>query len=320
MELFIKYPVKNGWQLARTRLFSWFSIAGLLILPRSSRKTRYDTQSLSRRQPFGIPMQALLNTAVDAARRAGDLAMRYSKRLDELEVQSKSRNDFVTQVDKEAEQTIISIIRERYPQHGILGEETGLQEGDDTLWIIDPLDGTTNFLHGFPMFAVSIGIQLKGRMVAGVVYDPNRQELFTAIRGIGAQLDGRRLRVKNKQKLSGALIGTGFPYRENDKWMETYLNQFRAVMQVAGDCRRPGSAALDLCYLAAGRLDGFWEFGLQPWDTAAGSLILREAGGLISSMTDDGDYMETGNIIAGSPKVHQELEKLLKPLLGPTIA
>jgi myo-inositol-1(or 4)-monophosphatase len=265
-------------------------------------------------------MQALLNTAVDAARRAGDLAMRYSKRLDELEVQSKSRNDFVTQVDKEAEQTIISIIRERYPQHGILGEETGLQEGDDTLWIIDPLDGTTNFLHGFPMFAVSIGIQLKGRMVAGVVYDPNRQELFTAIRGIGAQLDGRRLRVKNKQKLSGALIGTGFPYRENEKWMETYLNQFRAVMLVAGDCRRPGSAALDLCYLAAGRLDGFWEFGLQPWDTAAGSLILREAGGLISSMTDDGDYMETGNIIAGSPKVHQELEKLLKPLLGPTIA
>ncbi len=265
-------------------------------------------------------MQALLNTAIEAARRAGDLAMRYVKRLDELKVRSKSRNDFVTQVDLEAEQAIIEIIHARYPQHAIQGEETGIQEGDETVWIIDPLDGTTNYLHGFPMFAVSIGVQVKGRMTVGVVYDPNRQELFTAIRGVGAQLDGRRLRVKNQQKLEGALIGTGFPYRMNDQWMDTYLNQFRAVMQVAADCRRPGSAALDLCYLAAGRLDGFWEFGLQPWDIAAGSLILREAGGLISSMTDDGDYMETGNIIAGTPKVHSELEKLLRPLLGPTMA
>lgn len=265
-------------------------------------------------------MQALLNTAIEAARRAGDLAMRYVKRLDELKVRSKSRNDFVTQVDLEAEHAIIEIIQARYPQHAIQGEETGIQEGDETVWIIDPLDGTTNYLHGFPMFAVSIGVQVKGRMTVGVVYDPNRQELFTAIRGVGAQLDGRRLRVKNQQKLEGALIGTGFPYRMNDQWMDTYLNQFRAVMQVAADCRRPGSAALDLCYLAAGRLDGFWEFGLQPWDIAAGSLILREAGGLISSMTDDGDYMETGNIIAGTPKVHSELEKLLRPLLGPTMA
>ena len=268
-------------------------------------------------------MQALLNTAIEAARRAGDLAMRYTKRLDQIEVHSKSRNDFVSKVDVAAEQAIIELIRERYPDHGILGEETGLQEGQkdsETLWIIDPLDGTTNYLHGFPMFAVSIGVQIKGRMSVACVYDPNRQELFTAIRGSGAQLDGHRIRVKNKQRLEGALIGTGFPYRSNDQWMETYLNQFRAVMQVAGDCRRPGSAALDLCYLAASRLDGFWEFGLQPWDVAAGSLILREAGGLISSMTDDGDYMETGNIIAGAPKVHADLEKLLRPLLGPTIA
>jgi len=265
-------------------------------------------------------MQALLNTAIEAARRAGDLAMRYLKRLDELKVRSKSRNDFVTQVDLEAEQAIIEIIHSRYPQHAIQAEETGIQEGDETVWIIDPLDGTTNFLHGFPMFAVSIGVQVKGRMTVAVVYDPNRQELFTAIRGVGAQLDGRRMRVKNQQRLEGALIGTGFPYRMHEQWMDTYLNQFRAVMQVAADCRRPGCAALDLCYLAAGRLDGFWEFGLQPWDIAAGSLILREAGGLISSMTDDGDYMETGNIIAGTPKVHPELEKLLRPLLGPTMA
>jgi len=265
-------------------------------------------------------MQALLNTAIQAARRAGDTTMRYAKRVDELDVRSKSRNDFVSQVDEIAEKLIIESIHERYPGHGILGEETGRQGDDEYLWIIDPLDGTTNFLHGFPMFAVSIGLQIKGRMQVGVVYDPNRQELFTAIQGVGAQLDGRRLRINQKRELAGSLIGTGFPYRENDRWMEQYLNQFRAVMNVAGDVRRPGSAALDLCYLACGRMDGFWEFGLQPWDIAAGSLILREAGGMISSMTDDGDYMETGNIIAGAPKVHTELEKLLKPFLGPIMA
>ncbi|MEE4185213.1 MAG: inositol monophosphatase family protein [Gammaproteobacteria bacterium] len=260
-------------------------------------------------------MQALLNTAVKAARQAGDLAMRYVRRLDELDVRSKSRNDFVSQVDEAAEQVIIATIREYYPDHAVLGEETGQQGSGDTLWIIDPLDGTTNFLHGFPMFAVSIGIQVKGRMEAGVVYDPNRQELFTALRGSGAQLDGRRIRVDRNKVLAGALIGTGFPYRMNERWLDTYMTQLRAVMHVASDVRRPGAAALDLSYLAAGRLDGFWEFGLQPWDMAAGALILREAGGLISSMTPDGDYLETGNIIAGPPKVHAELVKLLTPLL-----
>jgi len=257
-------------------------------------------------------MQAFLNTAVKAARLAGDTAMRYIKRLDELDVRSKSRNEFVSQVDLAAEEAIIETIHERYPNHSILGEESGQQGDSDHLWIIDPLDGTTNYLHGFPMFCVSIALQIKGRMQVGVVYDPSRQELFTAIRGVGAQLEGRRLRVNINRTLDGALIGTGFPYRENDRWLETYLNQFRSVMQIASDVRRPGSAALDLCYLAAGRIDGFWEFGLQPWDIAAGSLILREAGGLISSMTKDGDYMETGNVIAGPPKVHAELEKLLQ--------
>jgi myo-inositol-1(or 4)-monophosphatase len=260
-------------------------------------------------------MQALLNTAVKAARQAGDLAMRYVRRLDELDVRSKSRNDFVSQVDEAAEQVIIATIREYYPDHAVLGEETGLQGTGDTLWIIDPLDGTTNFLHGFPMFAVSIGIQVKGRMEAGVVYDPSRQELFTALRGSGAQLDGRRIRVDRNKVLAGALIGTGFPYRMNAQWLDQYMAQLRAVMNVASDVRRPGAAALDLSYLAAGRIDGFWEFGLQPWDMAAGALILREAGGLISSMTPDGDYLETGNIIAGPPKVHAELVKLLTPLL-----
>jgi len=257
-------------------------------------------------------MQALLNTAVKAAHAAGDVVMRYSRRVHNLDVRSKARNEFVTQVDIMAEDIIVETIRERYPDHAILAEEGGEQGEHDTVWIIDPLDGTTNYLKGMPMFAVSIGVQVKGRMEVGVVYDPSRQELFTAVRGGGAQLDDRKLRMDRKKELDGALIGTGFPYRENDRWMEQYLNQFRAVMQVASDCRRPGSAALDLSYVAAGRLDGFWEFGLQPWDFAAGALIIREAGGIVSSLTDDGDYMETGNLIAGPLKLHSELEQLLK--------
>jgi len=215
-------------------------------------------------------------------------------------------------VDVMAEDIIVETIHERYPDHAILGEEGGAKGDSDTVWIIDPLDGTTNYLQGFPMFAVSIGVQVKGRMEAGVVYDPSRQELFTALRGGGAQLDDRKLRMDPKKELAGSLIGTGFPYRENDRWMEQYLNQLRAVMQVAGDCRRPGSAALDLSYVAAGRLDGFWEFGLQPWDFAAGALIVREAGGIVSSITDNGDYTESGNLIAGPLKLHSELERLLK--------
>ena len=184
-------------------------------------------------------MQAFLNTAVQAARLAGDTAMRYAKRIDELDIRSKSRNEFVTQVDVAAEQAIIETVRERYPSHGILGEESGQSDGtDDVVWIIDPLDGTTNFLHGFPVFSVSIGVQVKGRMEAGVVYDPTREELFTALRGNGAQLDGKRIRVNPNQRLEGALIGTGFPYRLNDVWMDTYMNQLRAVMQVASDCRQ----------------------------------------------------------------------------------
>jgi myo-inositol-1(or 4)-monophosphatase len=261
-------------------------------------------------------MQAFLNTAVKAARLAGDTAIRYSKRLDELDVRSKARNDFFSQVDLAAEEVIIETVRERYPNHSFLAEESGQQGDHDHVWIIDPLDGTTNYLHGFPMYSVSIALQIKGRIVTGVVYDPVRQELFTAIRGAGAQLDGRKIRMNNRRSIDGALIGTGFPYRANEVWMETYLNQFRAVMNVAGDVRRAGSAALDLSYLAAGRLDGFWEFGLQPWDMAAGSLILREAGGIISGMTDDGDYMETGNVIAGTPKIHAELEKLITPMIA----
>ncbi|MCZ6517319.1 MAG: inositol monophosphatase family protein [Gammaproteobacteria bacterium] len=258
-------------------------------------------------------MQALLNTAVEAVRKGGDTTLRYFGRPGGLEIVRKSQNEYVTQADHASEQIIIETIHQRYPEHAILAEESGGTGSSDFEWIIDPLDGTTNFIHGFPVFAVSVGLRVKGRLEVGVVYDPTRQEMFTAIRGQGAQLDGRRIRVSGRKTLDGALIGTGFPYRASRKWMSEYLEMFQDVMQQAAGVRRPGAAALDLSYVAAGRLDGFWEFGLQIWDIAAGVLLIREAGGLVSNLTDDGDYLETGNLIAGTPKVHKELERMLRP-------
>ncbi len=239
-------------------------------------------------------MQALLNTAVKAARKGGDIALRYLNRLSDLEVRSKARNEFVTQVDHAAEAAIIESIRERYPDHGFLAEESGHHPGDEYVWIIDPLDGTTNFVHGFPVFSVSIALRVRDQLEVGVVYDPCRQELFTATRGGGAQLDGRRIRVSAAHALEGALIGTGFPYRSNTTWLPRYMAMLRAVMENTAGVRRPGSAALDLCYVAAGRLDGFWEFGLNLWDIAAGSLMIREAGGVVTSLTPRKDVLESG--------------------------
>lgn len=256
-------------------------------------------------------MQALLNTAVKAARKGGDLALRYLNRVGDLEVRSKARNEFVTQVDQAAEAAIIGSIRERYPQHAILAEESGKHAGNEFTWIIDPLDGTTNFIHGFPVFSVSIALEVHGQLEVGVVYDPCRQELFTATRGGGAQLDGRRIRVSSWPGLEGSLIGTGFPYRSNTGWLPKYMPMLQAVMESTAGVRRPGSAALDLCYVAAGRLDGFWEFGLNIWDIAAGTLMIREAGGIATSLTAGQELAESGNIIAGSPKVHAALQQLL---------
>jgi myo-inositol-1(or 4)-monophosphatase len=258
-------------------------------------------------------MQALLNTAVQAARRAGDAAAGYFNRSERLDIHSKARNEFVTQVDHAAEQLIIDTIGKRYPDHAFLAEERGAVGDGDHVWIIDPLDGTTNFVHGFPVFAVSIALRVRDQFEVAVVYDPMRQELFTAIRGGGAQLDGRRIRVTNRSSLEGALMGTGFPYRANATWMDSYLGMLRRVLQQTAGIRRPGAAALDLAYLAAGRLDGFWEFGLQPWDLAAGTLLIREAGGIITELHDDGDFLDTGNVCAGNPKVHDALKKLLVP-------
>jgi myo-inositol-1(or 4)-monophosphatase len=260
-------------------------------------------------------MQGLLNTAVQAARKAGDIAIRYMNRLEDIDVRSKSRNEFVTLVDHAAERAIIETIRARYPDHGFIAEESGRHEGSECVWIVDPLDGTTNFIHGFPVFSVSIALRVRHQLEVAVVYDPCRQELYTGIRGSGAQLDGRRIRVSKQVGLQGALIGTGFPYRSNTRWLAQYMPMLQAVMEQAAGVRRPGSAALDLCSVAAGRFDGFFEFGLSTWDIAAGALLIREAGGMIGGLTPEGDFLDTGNVIAGTPKVYDALRELVTPHL-----
>jgi myo-inositol-1(or 4)-monophosphatase len=233
--------------------------------------------------------------------------------LDSLDVYTKGRNDFVTDIDRGAEAEIIDTIRRAYPDHGILAEESGLTTGrDEVTWIIDPLDGTTNYLHGFPQFCVSIGIQVRGRVEHGIVYDPMRQELFTASRGSGAKLDDRRIRVSKSRGLEGSLIGTGLPFRSNTRWLDAYLAMLKAVIQTTAGVRRPGSAALDLAYVAAGRTDAFWELGLSPWDTAAGALLVTEAGGRIGTLTG-AEYQLGGEVVAGSPKTYEALLELLGP-------
>jgi myo-inositol-1(or 4)-monophosphatase len=247
-------------------------------------------------------MHPLLNIAVGAARRAGDVIVRSLDRVGALTVSEKGRNDFVSEVDRAAEQVLIAAIRKAYPSHGFLAEESGAQAGDDYTWVIDPLDGTTNFLHGFPQFAVSVACRHRGRAEVAVVFDPTRGELFTAERGAGTLLDGRRLRVSQRTGLEGALIGTGFPYRENKKWLGPYLAMLEHVMNATAGVRRPGAASLDLAYVAAGRLDGFWEVGLSPWDTAAGNLLITEAGGRVGDFTGR-EYRDGGNLLAGTPRV-----------------
>lgn len=256
----------------------------------------------------------MLNIGVRAARRAGDLIVRNLDRLSDLKVETKAGNDFVSEVDRDAERAIIETIRRSYPDHAFIAEESGRTGQADYEWIIDPLDGTTNFLHGFPVFAVSIALRVKGRIEHGVIYDPLRQELFTASRGGGVQLDGRRVRVTQRRELSGALLGTGFPYREKDD-IDTYLPMFRAMTLASRGIRRAGAAALDLAYVAAGRLDGFWEMNLQLWDIAAGTLMVQEAGGLVGSLDGGTRHLETGNILAANPKLFAEMAKMLRPLV-----
>jgi myo-inositol-1(or 4)-monophosphatase len=257
-------------------------------------------------------MQPLLNLAVRAARAAGETIVRSLPKLDSLDVSTKGRHDYVSDVDRAAEAEIIETIRKRYPEHAFLAEESGQSGEGEVLWIIDPLDGTTNFLHGFPVFAVSIACQIKGRLEHAVVFDPMRQEMFTASRGEGAQLEGKRIRVSKQRTLEGALISTGFPYRANSVYADDYLAMLKVVMASAAGIRRPGAAALDLAYVAAGRCDAFWEIGLNAWDTAAGTLLITEAGGLVGTLTG-GEYQQAGNIVAGTQRVYTALLEAIRP-------
>jgi len=256
----------------------------------------------------------MLNIAVKAARRAGSIINRASLNLDILTVRHKTFNDLVSEVDRTAEQAIIEVLKDAYPEHAILAEESGTQGDSEYLWIIDPLDGTTNFLHGFPQYAVSIALMHKRVLMQAVVYDPGRNELFTASRGRGAYLNDRRLRVSKRIRLTGALIGTGFPFREL-KHLDAYMDMFRDIVKNTAGVRRAGAASLDLAYVAAGRLDGFWEIGLSPWDIAAGNLLIQEAGGLIGDFEGNDGYLESGNVVGGNPKIFAQLIKILAPHL-----
>jgi myo-inositol-1(or 4)-monophosphatase len=257
-------------------------------------------------------MHPLLTIATKAARRAGEIIARSIPRLESLQVQAKGRNDFVSEIDRAAEAAIIEIIHRHYPEHAILAEEGGAQGEHEVRWVIDPLDGTTNFLHGFPTFAVSIACEQKGKAEIGVVYDVMRQELFTATRGGGAYLENYRMRVSKQRTLEGALIATGFPFSATVAHGDAYLEMMRVIMRVAAGIRRPGAAALDLAYVAAGRCDGFWELGLQSWDTAAGSLLITEAGGHVGTFSGNA-YMGGTSIVAGNPKVYAELLTAIAP-------
>lgn len=257
-------------------------------------------------------MHPMLNIAVRAARAAGTIISRGFENQSDLMTQAKGDNDYVTRIDKEAEQAIIYKIKQSYPEHSFVGEEGGIVEGnDDFKWIIDPLDGTTNFIKGIPHFAVSIALMHKGRLDQAVVFDPIRGELFTASKGAGAQLNGFRIRASNARELNQTVLATAFPFK-NKASMPQCLESFAKIYAEAGDVRRCGSAALDLAYVACGRFDGYWERGLKPWDIAAGELLVREAGGLVTDFVGGNDPMHKGEIVAGSPKVVQALVKHLK--------
>lgn len=262
-------------------------------------------------------MHPMLNVATRTARQAGDIIRRYTNKVENLRIHNKDENDFVTEVDRQAEQVIVSALKKAYPDHAILGEESGQLGADDAVyqWIIDPLDGTTNFIYGMPHFAVSIALKERGRLLVGVVYDPLKDEMFAAARGDGATLNNRKVRVSARPSLHNALLGTGVPFRK-DQDLELYLRTMRALLPDTAGMRRPGSAALDLAYVACGRFDGFWEFGLNEWDMAAGALLIQEAGGLVGDLNGGNTHMANGNVLAGNPKVFKEMVRRLHPVLG----
>jgi myo-inositol-1(or 4)-monophosphatase len=260
-------------------------------------------------------LHPMLNTAIKAARAGGAIINRASLDLDLLTITTKSHNDFVTEVDRASEGAIIETLLTAYPGHGILAEESGRAHGaknSEYMWIIDPLDGTTNFIHGFPVYAVSIALAHRGQVQQAVVYDPARNDLFYASKGRGAFLNDKRLRVSKRNRLAECLIGTGFPFRKGDNF-KRYMAIFEEISQACAGLRRPGAAALDLCYVGAGWYDGFFEFGLSPWDMAAGALVVSEAGGLVGNFTGESDYLYQREVVAGNPKVYAQLVQMLAP-------
>ena len=261
-------------------------------------------------------MHPTINIAVRAARAAGDIILRYHNQVDLLTIENKSINDLVSEVDKTAEKAIIKEINKAFPKHSILAEESGKTLGDeDFLWIIDPLDGTANFLHGFPQYAVSIALLEKGTTTHAVIYDPFKEELFSASKGEGAYLNNERIRVSLSNGLKETLIGTGFPFR-HPQHLECYLETFKAIYPHVSDIRRAGAAALDLAYVASGWLDGHWEIGLNSWDIAAGALLVKEAGGFIGDFSGRNKYLETGNVVAGNSEVYKQILKKIHPYLS----
>ncbi len=256
----------------------------------------------------------MLNVAIKAARAAGVIINRAALDVESVRVSQKMANDFVTEVDHASENIIIDTLLTAYPDHGILAEESGQTRGNpnaENIWIIDPLDGTTNFIHGFPFYCVSIALQSRGKLEQAVVFDPTRNDLFTSTRGRGAFLNDRRLRVSKRTRLEDCLVSTGFPFRPDDDFT-AYLQVMADVMKRTAGLRRPGAAALDLAYVAAGFSDGFFEIGLQPWDMAAGSLLITEAGGLVGNFTGDADYLHQRECMAANPKVYAQLVGLLQ--------
>ena len=260
----------------------------------------------------------MLNIAIRAARLAGSLIVRSLPHVEHLEITTKGRNDYVSDVDHLAEREIINTIRKAYPDHAIMAEESGNTGNSDTVWIIDPLDGTTNFLHGFPHYCVSIAVMVRGRIEHGVVYDPLRDELFTASRGEGAKLNDRRLRVTKRRELNDALLATGFPFKY-PQHLSSYMATFNVLFSQVADIRRAGSAALDLAYVAAGRLDGYWEIGLQNWDLAAGQLLVEEAGGMVSDFSGGDKLLDRGHVVAGGAGVHKHILQAIGPHLSDTL-
>lgn len=260
-------------------------------------------------------MHPILNVAIRAAREAGKIINRGAMDIGALKVEQKDTNDFVSEIDRNAEQAIINVLKEAYPNHGFYGEESGKTNTEaDNIWIIDPLDGTTNFLHNFPAYCISIALQEKGILTQAVIYDPVRNDLFTATRGSGAFLNNRRIRVTQRTKLQEALLSTGFPFKDFS-YLDTYINIFRDMAKKTAGLRRPGSAALDLAYVAAGFTDGFFEINLSPWDIAAGALLVQEAGGIVGDFEGNESWLRTGNIVAANPKVFGQMLQVIAPHL-----